>query len=349
MRFRRRDGSERFPSNIVISADWVDDDPLTPASGMDSSGNAGALDASTNDWGAPFADDHVISSQAVSDVWPGGHVDVIENAPPHPDYVRTEQGAYHGLILATDRAEGEDRLQAGSVHFDTTQPGDLHIYSRARNEQPHLSRWYSPLSLISVRVAPSTVAKACRAANRDYDATTFVDRFGADDPFLRQLVVQLGQTLRAAATQHAPHGMYVEQLMQALAAHLVQHHTAPRSAPIGETDISSGLPPDRLRRVKDYVDAHLGQDIALEDLAAVACYSEYHFCRAFKQSTGQSPYQYVIRRRMNEAGRQLRAHPHRSVAAVAQAVGYASRSHFSRQFKKHHGLAPSQWKKEAQR
>ena len=51
----------------------------------------------------------------------------------------------------------------------------------------------------------------------------------------------------------------------------------------------------------------------------------------------------------DEAARQLRAHPRRSVAAVARAVGYTSRSHFSRQFKKHHGLAPSRWQREARR
>jgi AraC-like DNA-binding protein len=52
---------------------------------------------------------------------------------------------------------------------------------------------------------------------------------------------------------------------------------------------------------------------------------------------------------MDEAARQLRAHPRRSVAAVARTVGYTSRSHFSRQFKKHHGLAPSRWQREARR
>ena len=334
---------------VILSVE-TGEDGLIQTVAMKSTETDGAIDTSIDDgWKSLLLGDHVVSSQTATDAWPNGHVDVIENAPPHPNCIRTEQGPYHGVILATDHVDGEDRLQNGPVHYDTVQRGDLHVYSRVRNEQPHLSRWHSPLSLVSVRVAPSTVAKACRAADRDYNATTFVDRFGTDDPFLRQLVRQLGQTLRAATVQHAPPGIYAEQLMRALAAHLVQHYTTSRPASTGVADPPSGLPPGRLRCVKDYVEAHLGQNIALEDLAAAACYSEYHFCRAFRQSTGQSPYQYVIQRRMKEAARQLRDHPHRTVGAVARNVGYASRSHFSRQFKKHHGIAPSRWQQEAQR
>jgi AraC family transcriptional regulator len=94
--------------------------------------------------------------------------------------------------------------------------------------------------------------------------------------------------------------------------------------------------------VKDYIDAHLDQDLSLSSLASVACYSTSHFCHAFKESTGQSPYQYVIQRRLDAALHQLQTHPHRLISAIASNVGYSSPSHFSRQFKAYHGVPPSQ-------
>jgi hypothetical protein len=86
------------------------------------------------------------------------------------------------VLLSTGHVEeAEDRIEGGEVHFDTIRPGDLHVYSRARNEQPHRSRWHSPLSFANVMLPPSVVADACRDAGLDYESTTFVDAFFADD------------------------------------------------------------------------------------------------------------------------------------------------------------------------
>jgi AraC family transcriptional regulator len=313
---------------------------------METAGSLAEREASPDQWAHSFPGAQVRSSCAAPTWWDGCYVDVVEHAPPQPEHVRTEHGSYHGVVLITNgAAKAEDRLQDGPVHYTAARPGDLHVYSRVRNEEPHLSRWHEPISFVSVRLAPKVVAKVCKIAPFSYDATTFVSRFRTDDPFLRQLVLQLARTLKATVEPSpAPsHRLYVDQLQQALAAHLVQHYTA---APGTRPQSSAGLPPDRLRRVKEYIAAHLDEDIALEDMAAAACYSEYHFCRAFKQNTGSSPYQYVIQRRMEQSARLLRQNPHQSVASVARAVGYDSPSHFSRQFKKHHGVPPSRWRQE---
>jgi AraC family transcriptional regulator len=273
-----------------------------------------------------------------------GHVHVIENAPPHMQPTRTEHGPYHGLVLFTSSVdEAEERLEGGELHFGSVRSGDLHVYSRARNEHAHLSRWCRPVSFISVMLAPSVVAQACRALEREYASMTFTDSFKAADPLLRHLVRQLGAEVGNGALDHR---LYMEQIMLSAAVHLVRHYTAPVDT---RHTASAGMPPDRLRQVKEYVEAHLADDIELADLAAAACYSEYHFCRVFKASTGQSPYQYVVQRRMQEAMRQLQARPHARVASIAQEVGYASPSHFSRAFKKHHGVAPSRCRRKGRR
>lgn len=287
-----------------------------------------------DEWEDRFADSLVGGTQPGTPL-PPGYVHVIDNAPPQPDPIRTEHGSHHGLLLSTGHvANAEDRLVGGDVHFDTICPGDLHVYSRIRNEQPHHSRWHSPLSFVSVMLCPAAVADACRGVGLDYEATTFSDVFFAEDPLLKQLVRQLGAELQEATAST----LYVNQLLHAMAAHLVRHYTRENA---NTQQPPGGLPPARLRRVNAYINANLDQNLSLDALASVACYSTSHFCHAFKKSTGQSPYQYVIQRRMDEALHQLQSHPQRRISTVARNVGYSSRSHFSRQFKQYHGVPPS--------
>jgi AraC family transcriptional regulator len=288
-----------------------------------------------DEWEERFAGSLAGSSRSGRNSLTTGHVHVIEDAPPQPEPVRSEHGSHHGLLLATGYVENaEDRLEGGEVHFDTIRPGDLHIYSHTRNEQPHRSRWHSPLSFVSVMLRSAAVADACRTAGLDYEATTFADTFFADDPLLTQLIQQLSRELQRAAGSP----LYADQLLQTMAVHLVRYYTR---EPVNIQQPPGGLPPARLRRVKDYIDAHLDQDLSLDTLASVACYSTSHFCHAFKESTGQSPYQYAIQRRLEAALHQLQSHPHRPVSTIARNVGYSSPSHFSRQFRGYHGVPPS--------
>ncbi|WP_246672010.1 MULTISPECIES: AraC family transcriptional regulator [unclassified Mesorhizobium] len=106
--------------------------------------------------------------------------------------------------------------------------------------------------------------------------------------------------------------------------------------------IRGGLAPVVLRRVKEYVEANLEQDLAIEDLAAVTGLSPYHFARTFKRSTGCGPYAYVLRRRTERAKRLLAAGK-MSLSNVAQACGFGSQSHFSARFREATGLTPRQF------
>lgn len=106
--------------------------------------------------------------------------------------------------------------------------------------------------------------------------------------------------------------------------------------------IRGGLAPVVLRRVREYVEAHLEQDLTIEDLAAVAGLSPYHFARAFKRSTGFGPYRYVLRRRTERAKRLLAAGKI-PLSDVAQACGFGSQSHFSARFREVTGVTPRQF------
>jgi AraC family transcriptional regulator len=107
--------------------------------------------------------------------------------------------------------------------------------------------------------------------------------------------------------------------------------------------IRGGLPPRALRRVHDYVDAHLGEKVSNAMLAAIAGVSMFHFVRAFKQSEGLTPHRYVIRRRV-ERTKELLAGTDLRLAEIAMAVGFGDQSHCSRRFREHVGVRPRDYR-----
>jgi len=76
-----------------------------------------------------------------------------------------------------------------------------------------------------------------------------------------------------------------------------------------------------LNRVLEYVDQHLEDNVSLTALAEVAGLSMYHFAKAFKQSTGAPPYQYVLERKIERA-KQLLRDPNRSVLEASARSGF---------------------------
>ena len=102
----------------------------------------------------------------------------------------------------------------------------------------------------------------------------------------------------------------------------------------GTTEVCrGGIPPARLRRVKEYIDAHLNTDLSLSALAVTAGMSPYHFGKSFKTSTGVTVHHYVLDRRLQRARELLRS-PQLRVCDVACMVGIPNQSHFARVFHK---------------
>ena len=111
-------------------------------------------------------------------------------------------------------------------------------------------------------------------------------------------------------------------------------------SPQAVSDQRGGLPRSTLRRVTDFVNDNLSMDIGLSEMAGVANLSRYHFSRQFKRSTGLSPHQYVIQRRVKRA-RELLSDSDLSVGDVASAVGFTHQSHLAHHVRRHFGVPPS--------
>ncbi len=103
------------------------------------------------------------------------------------------------------------------------------------------------------------------------------------------------------------------------------------------------LPFSRLRRVTEYIRAHLDQDLTLAQLGAVVYMSPYHFARLFQHSTGLPPHRFVVRARIDHAAALLAA-PELSIAQISRVVGFRTPSHFSTVFRRIMGVTPREYR-----
>jgi AraC-like DNA-binding protein len=104
-----------------------------------------------------------------------------------------------------------------------------------------------------------------------------------------------------------------------------------------------GLPPGAMRRVREYVDVHLGESMDLAELAAVAGLSVFHFARQFKQSAGVTPHSYLIKRRIERAQDML-ARTDLALSEIALAAGFSDQSHLARHFRQILGTTPREFR-----
>ncbi len=161
---------------------------------------------------------------------------------------------------------------------------------------------------------------------------------GLDLPQLRSVMeaVELELTTGGAGGR-----LVAESLANLLAVHLIRHFLAPRQ-PVRGSD--GALPRGRLRAVVEFIEEHLDAGPTLEQLAAVARLSPYHFARQFKAATGLPPHQHVIMRRVERAKHLLHAETDLSLAEVAAHAGFLDQSQFTHHFKRLVGVTPRQFR-----
>jgi AraC family transcriptional regulator len=203
------------------------------------------------------------------------------------------------------------------------------------------ARWHASgrRDALHVYLEPELVARvAAEAFDLDPARLTVPPLDSLDLPHLRAAMWAVDAELTAGG---AGGRLAAESLANLLAVHLIRHVLAPPQPGRGR---DGALPRGRLRAVVEYIEEHLDASPSLEQLAAVARLSAYHFARQFKRATGLPPHQYVILRRVERAKQLLQAGTELSLVEVALHAGFSGQSVLCLHFKRLVGVTPRQFR-----
>jgi AraC family transcriptional regulator len=202
--------------------------------------------------------------------------------------------------------------------------------------QPFAVAWNEEVEGVSISLSPSLFA--CAASGDDTRAQVeLIETYKAED----QLIRQIGFALLAESKKNEPTGrLYAESLAQTLALHLVRQYSVSRRAP---EEFRGGLSAYNLRRVKEFINEHLGQDLSLADIAAAVGLSQFHFARAFKCATNLTPHRYLTGRRI-ELAQRLLSESELPLIEVSSLTGFKSQSHFTTSFRRFTNMTPKAWR-----
>lgn len=224
------------------------------------------------------------------------------------------------------------RLQNGSWSDGTSVPGTLFLSPLV--VQPATYHWNTAATTLYLTI-PSDLCFRLASELTPVDPVRLelIEQNFLIDP----LIAQIGHAILTMIETHdADSRLYADALAIALIHHCLRRFgnlTLPTPSP-------SQLSKHQLQRTLNYIHGCFDQDLTLTELAAYAGHSVTHFSRLFRQATGQSPYRYLIRCRVERA-RELLSEGEWTVAQVAQMVGFFDQSHLARAFKRAYGISPS--------
>lgn len=204
------------------------------------------------------------------------------------------------------------------------------------------NRWWTegPIAFTHVTLSGGLLARIAREEfDRDPSDLTVIDQIGVLDPLVVQLIETLAETFRSAL----PTRLYQESLLTALIIRVLVQHSS-MSTPPTPARARGGLAGWQLRRVVDYMAAHLAEDIGVNELLGLVSLSRAQFFRAFRQSTGQTPGRYLLSLRLERA-RHLLGASACTIDDVARSVGFRDANSFTHAFRHSAGLSPAAWRR----
>lgn len=224
----------------------------------------------------------------------------------------------------------------GQRGFNVTyQPGTLFL--TGPGDMP-ARRSQGEAELLALEIAPKFVLWAADelVAARPFEIQKL---WAAKDEQLRYIMLTLYNELLAKC----PSGrLFGEYMGLSFATALLTNHA---SNPARMTQYRGGLSPYKLRQVTEYIGDNLSNNLSLAEMANLLQMGPCHFARAFKESTGLSPHQYVLRRRVERALQMLKE-TRTNLADIAYDLGFSSQGHFTTVFSKIVGVSPSNYREQ---
>jgi AraC family transcriptional regulator len=226
----------------------------------------------------------------------------------------------------------DDRL-----HESIVQKGDM-IFVPAGQPSYWRSLSDTQQSILHIHLRPELVKQIAETSELDRDRISLTHCFSQYDLHIMQIAMMLLAELKSGGIMGE---LYVESLTQLLVVHLLRHYCTLTQT---ITSVSDSLTRVRLQQAIDYIHAHLSKDLSLVQIAGSINISPTYFASLFKQATGISLHQYVIKQRVERA-KLLLTTTDLPIASIAFQVGFSSQSHLNQHCKRLTGMTPKQLSK----
>ena len=239
------------------------------------------------------------------------------------------------LALALRRGSIDVGVRRSEMQRFTYDAGGLRLLPR------HQDRWVrlDDLEVLSIGISDTALTAACERADGEVELRSA-------DHVVDTRIGGLAAAVNAERVAGFPNGrLFLDSIEQALAVALVHGYAARDSVDRAAPTYRGGLGAARLRRVAEFIQAGLERDLTLVDLARSVELSTAHFAVMFRQSTGETPHQFVLRCRMERAKEMLRTEKAR-IMDVAVACGFKTQQHFARVFRQMCGATPRDYRRD---
>ena len=268
----------------------------------------------------------IVTTQALD--WPGMLVEAGRNDVAGVDDLVGDQH-YLSLNLDTAPLKLEVKEPHGFKPF-VIPPRSLWISPSAN---PITLRLNSTLRYLRVSIDPLHLGRLITPSLDEVGPVHLRRTYAVESPQIRHLML----ALKYEADSRNAHGLaMVEAVTSALGHLLVRHAGVEQPRPIHNR---GGLSAVAKRRVLELIDAALDARLTVEMLSREVGLSAAHFARAFKETMGRAPHQYLLALRLERA-RRLLENTEASLSDIAQRAGFADQAHFTRLFKRAFGTTP---------
>lgn len=235
----------------------------------------------------------------------------------------------HGIVVHFRPEQNSLRRIGDRVEVENVSVGDIAIVPAHAN---HWQRIESEVSEgILLTLEPEIISRIAHE-NVDPDRVKLLPTFAQSDPLIQHLALNIKANLDSDNYDR----LYAESLFHALSMHLFKNYSTNKFT---LKEYSNGLPAYKLKQAIDYINDNLNQQIKLTDIARLVDISQYYFCRLFNESTGVSPYKYVIQQRVAKA-KSLIEDSNLPLVDIAYECGFSSQSQMTQHFRLGVGVTP---------
>jgi AraC family transcriptional regulator len=247
----------------------------------------------------------------------------------------------HCLILSLGPLEARSCATVSIDDYDLERrlsPGEIAIIPAGVS-----SRWRwdnsRPREGLHIYLDPQFVQKTAEACELNHGQIAIEPQLGVRDEQLSYLAMSL---LYEMKEENVVGRLYADSVAFVVAMQLIRRYSCLKDVRISR----GGMAPQKLRRAIGFISDHIDQEqeISLTVVADQVGMSYYHFSRAFKQSMGLSPINYITHQRMERAKRLL-AETELSIAEIALRAGFSSQSHFTTSFRRVAGVTPRSFRR----